>query len=154
MLGQGGYKYIVRSKYLEGGMKRKAMLMGMAVMTGLPGMAVAKGGKAAGGAQGYPGGVVAAGAHDSAAIDPPPPLITPASIENGESGVPPGRAAEVLAQIKSMFRGTDYVTTTKPTASVSGWRMELMESPAGVNVGEDPRLQGRKPVGVAFRFRF
>lgn len=129
-------------------MKRKAMLMGMAFMTGLPGWALAKGtAKAAGEAHAYP--------VDREALEPLH------RIESGKERAEPGSAvaqtpsrsaAEVLAQIKSMLRGVNYGAVTAP--AVERWSMELLEDGARAYDNGDPRTLNAKPVGVAFRLRF
>jgi hypothetical protein len=139
-------------------MKRKAMLMGMAVMTGLPGWAVAKGADKAvvnphpysdaGWLQAMDNAIP--GEIDSAL----PPSAEKAGDENGSAA----KAAVLLAQIKSMLRRAHYGMVATPLADNLGWKMELLQSKAPVYTiaydSGDPRVRGASPVGVAFRFKF
>lgn len=121
-------------------MKRKAMLMGMAVMTGLPGWALAKGSKAEL-APRLPGQM--------------------AVVETADA--PPGRAANVLAHMKAMLREMDHGVASKPASSPLAWRMELLGAGSGGAVdgetvgghgGDDARTRQARPLGVSFRLRF
>lgn len=128
-------------------MKRKAMLMGMAFMTSLPGWALAKGAsKGTDQVHAYAVGVEALPLQQLEVENVP---LAPDTAEGK-----PRKASEVLAQIKSMLRGANYGAVMKP--ATQGWAMELLEGNAGglgFDAG-DPRLQGAKPLGVAFRLRF
>ena len=132
-------------------MKRKAMLMGMAVMTSMPGWAMATGtGKAASAAHPYSRGMAAEVTLGKVEFD----YVTSRPDQAGTVQASPGKTAELLAQIKSMLKKTSYGLAAQPTVDKLGWRMELLESAAWAYDGIDPRLQKAKPVGVAFRFMF
>jgi hypothetical protein len=129
-------------------MKRKAMLMGMAVMTGMPGWAMAKGvGKAGGDVRPYSAGMQAQEALERVEFDSAPN-------EKGVTGASPDKAAELLAQVKSMLRSANYGRATQPSTSNQGWKLEMLESSALSYDSSDSSLQQVKPVGVAFRFKF
>lgn len=132
-------------------MKRKAMLMGMAVMTGLPGWAMAKGvGKAGGDAHPYSAGMQIQETLDRVEFDDGLPI----SNQNGVGEASPDKAAKLLAQVKSMLRSSSFSRSSKPVAGNSGWKLEMLESNALAYDGGDSRLQQAKPVGVAFRLKF
>lgn len=131
-------------------MKRKAMLMGMAVMTGLPGWALAKGaGKADNEAHAPPPGAEALETLDRIEVDNELSVSTTGRADTAR------KASEVLAQIKAALKGVNYGVVSKQVAQE--WSMELMErNPGAVAVADegDPRLKNAKPVGVAFRMKF
>lgn len=130
-------------------MKRKAMLMGMAVMTGLPGWAMAKGsGKAFGEAQPHVGSTKSHALGQAEGERLAPGMGNAGSAESSGN-----KASEMLAQIKSMLRGVNYgVVTTKQQGN--DWTMELLQSDAGSTAGGDPRLQDARPLGLALRLKF
>lgn len=132
-------------------MKRKAMLMGMAVMTGLPGWAMAKGiGKAGGDARPYATGMQTQETLDRVEFDDGLRV----SNQGGAGEASSDKAAKLLAQVKSMLRSSNYSHSTKPVAGDSGWKLEMLESNALAYDGGGSRLQQAKPVGVAFRLKF
>ena len=132
-------------------MKRKAMLRGMAVMTGMPGWAMAKGvGKLGGDAHPYSAGMQAQESIDKVEFDNELPVPN----ERGVAEASSDKAAELLAQVKSMLRSANYGRATKPVAGNLGWKLEMLESNALAYDNSDSRLQLAKPVGVAFRLKF
>ncbi len=132
-------------------MKRKAMLMGMAVMTALPGSCLAKGNpKAANGARSYAGGMEARTTLDQVESASIPPLSDRDDVSESASS----KAGVLLAQIKAMLRQTHYGMVAKPTVGNPGWKLEMLDSNAWNHDGADVRLQQSSPVGVAFRIRF
>lgn len=126
-------------------MKRKAMLVGMAVMAGMPGWATAKGaGKTAGGAHAYADGPDARERFGTVEAIPGVP----------GADVPRGKASELLAQIKAMLGSVNYGTVVKPAPDGTGWTVELMQKTGeGRNYG-DALPGSAAPLGVAFRLRF
>ncbi len=132
-------------------MKRKAMLMGMAVMTGLPGWSIAKSNaKAVGGAHSYAGGLEAQATIDQVETGMLPPL----SDETGAVESASSKAGRLLAQIKSLLRQSHYGMVAKPIADNPGWKLEMLEGNAWNRDDGDIRIRQCKPVGVAFRIRF
>ena len=129
-------------------MRRKAMLVGMAFMTGLPGWAMAKGtAKAVGEAHSYPVGSEALETLDRIESDQGQAVAGWSA-----SSTPSRTASEVLAQVKAMLRGVNYGAVTPPRAEK--WSMELLEGDARVYDNGDPRTLNAKPLGVAFRLKF
>ena len=136
-------------------MKRKAMLVGMAVMAGLPSWAMAKGtAKIGGEVHSYAGGMELPDSVALPAADAPTAYNGLAD-ENGSAN----KAAILLAQIKSMLRRSNYGMAAKPTADNLGWKLEMMQADASTHAGGaydigDTRLLDASPVGVTFRFKF
>ena len=128
-------------------MKRKAMLMGMAVMTSMPGWAMAtSSSKAASGVQPY-----------SRSLEAPVTLssVTYSSMaRDGRAAASPGKASELLAQMKSMLSNVNYGVSTQPTADNQGWKVKLLDNNDWVLYNVDPRLPQNKPIGVTFRLEF
>lgn len=129
-------------------MKRKAMLMGMAVMAGMPGWAMAKNtAKVATGAHAYSDGVDARETFETVvAVNELP----------GASGAdtPAGNAGELLAQVKDMLRSANYGAAAKSAPDGSGWTVEIMPAQGDALGYGDARLRPVAPLGVALRFRF
>ncbi|MFA5081837.1 MAG: hypothetical protein WC474_04730 [Hydrogenophilaceae bacterium] len=130
-------------------MKRKAMIVSMAVATGFPGWAMAKGAKAPGDERPSAAGVQAHGlVKADQDLQPVPAYPDESSVEVRNN------TKELLARVKSTL-----MAATVPAAvdlRASQWKMEMMESSAmtGADDSDDPRLQQARPVGVAFRLRF
>ncbi|MDD4880431.1 MAG: hypothetical protein PHX10_02540 [Gallionellaceae bacterium] len=133
-------------------MKRKALIMSMAVATGFPGWAMAKGAKAQEGGQASAAGVQAQGLL-RADQD-----LVPVTMYPDESSVEVrNKAKELLAQIKSTLMAANIGAIAEAgTHRTSQWKMEMMESNtmAGVDDNGDPRVQQTRPVGMAFRLKF
>ena len=129
-------------------MKRKAMLMGMAVMTGLPSWAVAKG--TGGNTHPYSSGREVQVTPDRVESE----ALLPKSDETGTAAASPEMAAELLAQIKSVLRYANFGTVTRPTADNQGWKLELLARETRAFEYGDPRLSQVKPMGLALRLRF
>ncbi|MCP5277804.1 MAG: hypothetical protein H6935_05500 [Thiobacillus sp.] len=125
-------------------MRRKAMLMGMAVIAGMPGWAMAKG-SARPAAEAASSGSGAQARDDLIEIDRFGP-------QSDQADATADKAAEALARIKSMLRGVNYGAVRKP--GDDGWAMELLERGAVDLRGGDARLEDAKPFGVAFRRKF
>ncbi|HNQ04090.1 MAG TPA: hypothetical protein PKH69_05700 [Thiobacillaceae bacterium] len=130
-------------------MKRKAMLMGVAVMTGMPGVGLAKEGKT----------VHAGQKHSATALaDVESNLVmeSAARVDGDALGgrVSMKRAWERFSGLQSLLGWTNFAVSAKPTASLSGWRVELLQNPAGAWAQEDPRLQRDRPWGLALRLGF
>jgi hypothetical protein len=132
-------------------MKRKAMLMGMAVMAGMPGWATAKGtAKAAGETHRYAGAQEAQVPLQTIEVINEPPTSVAGSLADSTQG----RAAALLCKIKAVLRTSNYGARVTPTADGDGWNMEVLE---GQQVGyRSGDVQPRQvaPVGVAFRLAF
>lgn len=132
-------------------MKRKAILMGMAVMAGMPGWAMAKGGgKAAGGPPVYADGMEARETLGAVEVVNGLPGIGEAS----PPGTSPGTSAELLAQVRNLLGSANYGAAMKAVDDGMGWTIEFPK-----HIGETPgyadaRFQPGAPVGVAFRLRF
>lgn len=133
-------------------MKRKAMLMGMAVMTGLPGWVLAKGsGKMGEDLHHAPSSRAVQETNQRGEAEE---YLSPAD-QGGRSESPPGKAAELLAHMKEMLRGANYGVAPKPAASQLGWSMELLESGRFAAYDSyDSRMQKNRPMGLAFRIKF
>jgi hypothetical protein len=121
-------------------MKRRALIMGVAMATTVAGSAFAKG---SGGANQDPHPYSGWGGRR---------LSAPA----GPSGTVDDKTASLLARLKDMLGGLSYRADT-PTvyAPPSEWHVELLHN-AGVDPGDDvdPRLAGEKFLGLALRFSF
>ena len=125
-------------------MRRKAMLMGMAVMTGMPGWAWAK-------CSVRPGSDVPS---SGSSLQAPEGLIEIDRFEppSDQAGASPGKAAQVLARVKSVLRSENYGAVRKP--GDDGWTMEMLERRGVDPRSGDARLEDAKSFGVAFRRRF
>jgi hypothetical protein len=134
---------------MESGMKRKAMLMGMAVMASMPGWAMAKGaGKVA--MHVYSDGVEAKESLPAVEVVDELPGVSGADFADAS----PGKAAELLAQVKSMLARANYGAVAKLADDGTRWTMEIPH-----NFGEaldygDARLRPAVPLGVALRLKF
>jgi hypothetical protein len=132
-------------------MKRKAMVVGMAVVAAMPGWAAAKGtGKVAGQPQSYYGGT-----------DAPVPLQTveiisepPAVIGVGKIEAYQGKAASLLSQVKVILRSGNYGARARPTADSTRWAMEMLEAGQAGYGASEVQLHQIEPVGVAVRYTF
>lgn len=129
-------------------MRRKAMLMGMMIVTGMPGWAVAKGtGKTVGESHSNPVDMETLETLDEAGADSRLAASGASDTQHASR-----TASEVLAQIRSVLRGVNYGVAMPPTRE--GWSMELLDSGASAYDKADPRLQNAKPVGLALRLKF
>lgn len=130
-------------------MKRKAILMGMAVMASMPGWAMAKGGvKAAGGAPVYADGMAARETLESVDVVNGLPGIT------STADTSPGKSAELLAQVRSLLGGANYGAAMKAVDEGVGWMIEFPKSFGEAPSYADARFRPSTPVGVAFRLKF
>jgi hypothetical protein len=137
---------------MEADMKRKALIMSMAMLTGMPGWALAKGDGAA------PKTGESRTSLDAEADVFAEPVKTSARSVIGVTGI--------MAKVKSILEpgGQEVmgwgVGAARP---VGGWRMELFSSDAYERditarqlhlSHDDPRVDAAKPVGLAFRLKF
>ncbi len=132
-------------------MKRKALLVSMAMLTGMPGWAFAKG---AGKVQEPEARHWQMNEEDNAFGETPQGVARIAL-----------RATEMLAQVKEMVRQDlldARVANAAPDIHASGWKIELMgmgaaeepaQQPAPHSQG-DARAEATKAVGLALRFKF
>lgn len=129
-------------------MRRKALLMGMAVMTSLPGGVLAKGtGK--GDRLSHPyagalGGYTLDLGQEATAYG----LSGPAG--SASTGI---RAAALLARVKTLLRGQPYAGGEQPMA-VKGWSVELTNPGGQTDAATGLRQDKGLNLGLAFRFTF
>lgn len=132
-------------------MKRKAMLMGMAVIAGMPGWATAKGtGKVAGETHRYVGSVAAQVPLQTIEVINEPPTSIAGSLADSTQG----KAAVLLCKIKTILRTSNYGARVTPAADGDGWNMEVLETQQGAYPRADAQPREAAPVGVAFRLAF
>lgn len=121
-------------------MKRKALLMGMAVITSMPGAVLAKGmGRQAQEAHAYTGSW--GGAY-----------AIPAERDMAEGT--PTRSAAILSYLKSVMAGPNYRADDRHDFDPKGWRVELMEPRPAIEADPEPRLRDDMRLGLGFRFTF
>ena len=135
-------------------MKRKALIVSMALITGMPGWAKAKGEEKS-----------AAPNPSSASLATGTPDSGPVMARDGETS---RKAAEVLAQIKQMLRSERREADPVPdrvTVQTPGVGLGLIDQGPGFvdggmnladrrHAGEDPRTQSSRPWGVTLRMKF
>ncbi|MCU0841380.1 MAG: hypothetical protein MUC79_06635 [Thiobacillaceae bacterium] len=121
-------------------MRRKALLMGMAVVTSLPGAVLAKGvGRQAHEAHAY------AGSWGGAYAIPG---------ERDEVEATPTRSAAVLSYLKSIMAGANYRADDRHDFDPKGWRVELMAPRPAMDADAEPVPRDDKRLGLGFRFTF
>ncbi|HRH81696.1 MAG TPA: hypothetical protein PLW81_11685 [Thiobacillaceae bacterium] len=126
-------------------MKRKALLMGMAVMTGLPGTVLAKG----------KGDRLAH--HYSGWGNGSAPNIEENYGE--EAYAPPGAgnftAAAILSTIKTLLRGSHYTAPGgRQGWAEKGWTLEFMDPGLGSEAAAELRQDKGINLGLTFRYTF
>lgn len=127
-------------------MKRKALLVSMAVVAGLPGGALAKGvGKLErpGSAYaGYGAGQMYLRAADGLSLDP-----TVAREED---------RASALARLKVLLGKVTWAAGGELAGDGRGWKMEMLQPQVDVRLsdGGDPRVKPRDPLGFVLRYTF
>lgn len=125
-------------------MKRKALLMGMAVMTGLPGtlLAKGKGDRLAHHYSGWGNGSV------------------PNIEENyGEEAYAPSgtgnfSAGAILSTIKTLLRGTHYTPGGRQGWAEKGWTLEFMDPGLAAEAAAELRQDKGVNLGLTFRYTF
>ncbi|NTV95161.1 MAG: hypothetical protein HGA75_07045 [Thiobacillus sp.] len=133
-------------------MKRKAMLIGLAVMASMPGWAMAAGAnKSASAAHPY-----SRSAETTAATHAKPESSALQTAWNRAevAEASPGKMSALRVQMKDVLRSASYGPADKPAADRRGWKLEMLEGNASAYDGGDPRLRQAKPVGVAVRLNF
>lgn len=133
-------------------MKRKAMLMGMAVMASMPGWAMATGtNKSASAAHPYSRGVeTTETTRTKVEFSTLPTALNRTDVAEAS----PDKASALVVQMKDVLRNASYGPADKPSPDRRGWKLEMLEGNAWAYDGSDPRLRQAKPVGVAFRRNF
>lgn len=121
-------------------MKRKALLMGMAVVTSLPGTLLAKGtGRQTDEVHSYTGG------WDGAYSLP---------VQRQMAEGPATRSAEILASLKSLMTGANQRTAEGHDYDPKGWQLGLLEAQPAMTDEDAPGLRQDMRLGLSFRFSF
>lgn len=127
-------------------MRRKALLMGMAVMTSLPGGVLAKG----------------PGKHDRMAHPYAGAWGSEYSIDLGE-GIPGLAGAAdaaglkvtaLISRIGNLLGGPDNSADDEPSGAAKGWSVELASPAASPDLASGLRPARGLNLGLAFRFTF
>lgn len=125
-------------------MKRRALLMGVAVMTGLPGAALAKG-KGERWVHPYSGAWESGAMASEEAYRPDP-------ADGAVSGN--RRAGAILSQIKTLLRGQAYRSGNREGWTEKGWTVELMDPGMGADAEAELRQGKGINLGLTFRYTF
>lgn len=127
--------------------KRRVLLMGMAVAAGFPAAAIAQGGKVERHGYHYSNGGHTAPESDLADVIQEAPEMV---IED-EAGP---RSSSLLNKLRGM--AADLGSRVDVVAAIDpSWKLELSQSePANLGAAGHPKLNASKPAGVALRLKF